>query len=611
MKQRKWIALLLVAAMLLSLAACGGGKEEAKKEKDISGFYELRSATVGGEAVDGGELAWRGYDLFVWLKEEGDAVFFNGTALIYGTWKNGKLTTDDGQTLSFTVDGRTLTMVTDEGELVFKRITTQTDLDDLQAALDTPPEIGYFLFESSEKEDFNGEGAFVLLNADGTGWVCNGRKVMDVTWADGSLTLTYPEFSMDIPDPSYHYTVEGDKLMFTMGTADDEGNPVEYSITFRRTDEAEPDIDALKEALSNPSGYFVLTSVTYGETTISMADFADYYEIMPFLLLYDDGTGVFYDSTALYDLTWGDGNVYLAYMDDEATPYTFNGTTFSVSDGDTAMVFMRSDGEIPDIDALREEPTATGNLAGTYCLYMAELNGELTDDLLEATLNLSEDGSATYTIEGGTVLTGTWDDTTIVIGTVSYSYNLEDDGWLTITGSDGTFYFYPEENGATVDETSFWTNDWYGWWMVEDASGDYVEYIYMWWDLCARTEDYGDQALAVFWDEDFNSIDDPIGAMVFTHGETTFASDNGWFWLDEWDGDKELTCDLSESPASDMLVLSGTYTDENGSITYSLYLRPWGVKWDDTDDFPLPYYYDTWYLHQIEAGNSLPETFQP
>lgn len=597
MKQRKWIALLLAFSVLLSLAACSAEKKEKHEEQDISGFYALDSATLGGEAVSADDLAWNDYALFVRLEENGDAVFFNGTALIYGTWKNGKLTAD-GQTLSFTADGETLTMTTAEGELIFKRRDKEIDLNELQTALDTPPEIGYFLFESSEKEDFSGEGAFVLLNADGTGWICNGRKVMDVTWADGSLTLSYPEFSMDIPDPSYHYTVEGDKLMFTMGTADDEGNPVEYSITFRRSDEAEPDIEELKAALAVPNGYFILTSITYGETTISMADVADFYEVTPFLLLNEDGTAVYYDGVTLYDLTWDDENICVS---GETIAYTFDGTMLRMEGDGVTMAFMHSDEEAPDVDALR---------GGTYHIYKAEVNGEETYDVLDATLTLSKDGSVTYTVEDGTELTGTWDETSIVIGAVAYTYSLEADGRLILTGSDGTFYFLP--GVVTVaDETSFWTNEWYGWWMIEDATGDYAEYSYMWWDLCAYSEDYGDRCAIVLWDEADGSMDEATGAMVFTHSETTFTSDKGWFWADEWDGDKELTCDLSESYASDMLILRSTHADEYGSFAYSICLRPWGVKWDDVSEDLLPYHYETWYLPLIESGETLPDAFEP
>lgn len=587
MKLRKMTSLLLVLAVLLSLAACGG--EKKGKKENISGFYALQSATIDGEAVDADELAWNGYDLFVWLEEDGEAVFFNGTALVYGTWKNGKLTTD-GQTLAFTVDGRTLTLTAAEGELVFKRTKEETDLDALQEALDTPLEIGYFLFDSTDRENFSGEDAFALLFADGTGYIRNGRKLLAVTWNDGKMLTA--EDGEEFCD----YTVDGDTLVLTA-----QGE----TVTFLRTDEAEPDIDALKEMLADPSGYFILSAVTYGETTISMADFADFYTVMPFMLLNDDGTGVYYDSTTLYDLTWDDENIYVS---GETIPYTFDGTMLRMEEDDMAMIFEHSDEEAPDIDALREETTFSGDLVGRYSLYMAEMNGELTDDLPDATLTLSEYGSVIYTVEGGTELTGTWDEEHIIIGSVSYTYTIDSYGELILTGSDGTFYLasIPE-----IDETSFWTNDWYGWWMVEDASGEYTEYIYMWWDLCANSEDYGGEGTIVFWDEDYNSTDDPVGVMVFTHDETTFTSDYGWFWVDEWMWEKELSCDLTKTLTDDMLTLNGSYTDDNGSITYTIYLRPWGVKWDDVDEDMRPYYYETWYLPLIEAGEELPTTFKP
>lgn len=585
MKQRKWIALLLAVAVLLSLAACSTEKKE-KEEQDISGFYALASATLDGEAVDAETLAWNDYALFVWLKEDGDVVFFNGTALIYGTWKDGKIITDT-QKLSFSVDGETLAMTTVEGELIFKRSDKEIDLDELQTALDTPPEIGYFLFESSQKEDFSGEDAFVLLNADGTGYICNGKKLLAVTWKDGEL------FESESGEKFYDYTVIGDELVLAYGTE---------TITFCRTDEAEPDIEELKAALADPNGYFVLTSITYGDTTISMADLADFYEVMPFLLLNEDGTGTYYDGMTLYDLTWDDEKIYVS---GEAIAYTFDATVLRMEEDDMAMVFEHSDEEAPDVEAI-----SSGDLVGSYYLYMGEINGEETYDLMDATLTLSEDGSVTYTLEDGTEMTGTWDDTSIVVGTGTYSYSIGVNGSLTLTGSDGIFYFLPGD-APVVDQTSFWTGGWYGWWIIEEASGDYAEYRYISWDLCAYSEDYGDYCTILLWDEADGSIYEPTGAMTFTHGETTFTSDYGWFWVDEWYGDKELTCDLSKSYASDMLILSSSYADEYGSFIYSICLRPWGVKWDDVDEDIRPYHYETWYLPLIEAGESLPDTFEP
>ena len=49
---------------------------------------------------------------------------------------------------------------------------------------------------------------------------------------------------------------------------------------------------------------------------------------------------------------------------------------------------------------------------------------------------------------------------------------------------------------------------------------------------------------------------------------------------------------------------------EDGEYHYILYLRPWGVLWDDVaangEDMSLPYYYDI-YKSYIEAGLPLPE----
>ena len=59
-----------------------------------------------------------------------------------------------------------------------------------------------------------------------------------------------------------------------------------------------------------------------------------------------------------------------------------------------------------------------------------------------------------------------------------------------------------------------------------------------------------------------------------------------------------------------MINIDGWYEGEDGEYHYILYLRPWGVLWDDVaangEDMSLPYYYDI-YKSYIEAGLPLPE----
>ena len=58
-----------------------------------------------------------------------------------------------------------------------------------------------------------------------------------------------------------------------------------------------------------------------------------------------------------------------------------------------------------------------------------------------------------------------------------------------------------------------------------------------------------------------------------------------------------------------MIYIDGWYEGEEGGYKYEVYLRPWGVLWDDVKaDYPenLPYYYD-WYVSLAEQGMSAPD----
>ena len=76
-------------------------------------------------------------------------------------------------------------------------------------------------------------------------------------------------------------------------------------------------------------------------------------------------------------------------------------------------------------------------------------------------------------------------------------------------------------------------------------------------------------------------------------------------------------------PYHDMICISGVYTDpENSgnSFVYTIYLRPWGMDWEDvrTGDTSgclyrnmLPPDYDSWYAPQLARGTTkMPDSFE-
>ena len=88
------------------------------------------------------------------------------------------------------------------------------------------------------------------------------------------------------------------------------------------------------------------------------------------------------------------------------------------------------------------------------------------------------------------------------------------------------------------------------------------------------------------------------------HG--TVMSEGGWFTnvaLEhaDWIVDPALL------DYDDMIWISGDYEDGDDEFHYDIYLRPWGLYWDDMEEDTYPYRYTDWYLPLIDAGNSMPD----
>ena len=43
-------------------------------------------------------------------------------------------------------------------------------------------------------------------------------------------------------------------------------------------------------------------------------------------------------------------------------------------------------------------------------------------------------------------------------------------------------------------------------------------------------------------------------------------------------------------------------------IDYEIYLRPWGLYWDELDANSRPAYYDSWYVPMIESSEYMPDS---
>ena len=173
----------------------------------------------------------------------------------------------------------------------------------------------------------------------------------------------------------------------------------------------------------------------------------------------------------------------------------------------------------------------------------------------------------------------------------------------------------PETNTMTTtgDALLDWCNgEWYGWWKMSGCYGYYESMEGNWWDICGDIDIGTDYTGTItLWDEDYTRSEPMASAQVSlseagTGEHGTVMSEGGWFTnvtLEhaDWIVDPGLL------DYDDMIWISGDYEDGDDEFHYDIYLRPWGLYWEDMDESGYPYRYTDWYLPLIDAGKSMPD----
>ena len=153
----------------------------------------------------------------------------------------------------------------------------------------------------------------------------------------------------------------------------------------------------------------------------------------------------------------------------------------------------------------------------------------------------------------------------------------------------------------------YWDKDWYGWYKLESCHGDYEELEDSIYDVCGsifvESENTG---RIVLWDDEC-SAEKLICEVEVSFGPGTtdagcMKSEKGSFLTDEENVQHaDWMVDPGASDVSDydhMIEVNCKYEDDHGSFRYYIYLRPWGMDWEDVRtkdvDF-LPVSYDYWY----------------
>ncbi len=265
---------------------------------------------------------------------------------------------------------------------------------------------------------------------------------------------------------------------------------------------------------------------------------------------------------------------------------------------------------------------ATSNDAGYYMLEKASEDGETTtgDELRELGIDyyvlLNEDGTAV--VQTDEIATGTWENGVLDLHNAEgdaeiFDYSLDgdeltiilDDLILIYVRSSGTPPPYtlgtsPETAGKLSELQQWWDGDWYGYWEPHTVSDDYKHIDDGRWDIYARIEmNPDDTGLLYLWEdgEDFATVDISVSAYGGAGDMGAAVSESGHYWAGDEIGHAHWIIDPSLYGYENYMVIDGRYEDTYGEgFNYVVYLRPWGLLWDDIPEDQRPPWYDDWYL---------------
>ena len=173
----------------------------------------------------------------------------------------------------------------------------------------------------------------------------------------------------------------------------------------------------------------------------------------------------------------------------------------------------------------------------------------------------------------------------------------------------------PTLPSETADDAllEWWNGEWYGWWKMTDCSGSYESMEGQWWDICGVIEIDADRTGTVtLWDEDYTKDEAMVSAAVSlsdtgTGEHGTLTSEGGWF-TDVALAHADWIVDPGLQELADIICIDGRYENGDDTYRYEIYLRPWGLYWDDVEEENRPYLYADWYLPLIDAGKSMPDS---
>lgn len=277
-------------------------------------------------------------------------------------------------------------------------------------------------------------------------------------------------------------------------------------------------------------------------------------------------------------------------------------------------------------------PSARGD-AGYYIVDRAIEDGEkiagseLRDMGFDYYVLLNEDGTAVCQTDD--LATGTW-----IKGVLSLQNDQGDSATInyTIKGDEltidwgGLIIIYVLSNGVPPTPTvgtvgagglselqEWWDGDWYGYWEPHSVSEGYEHLDDGRWDVFAKIEiNKDDTGVIYLWEdgEDFAKVNITVSEYGLSD-KGAAVSESGNYWNGYEIGHADWIIDPGIYNYENYMVIDGRYDDDEGDgFNYVVYLRPWGLLWNDFPEDERPPWYEDWYLDYYNDSDSMLEAIQ-
>ena len=156
-------------------------------------------------------------------------------------------------------------------------------------------------------------------------------------------------------------------------------------------------------------------------------------------------------------------------------------------------------------------------------------------------------------------------------------------------------------DAALSEKREWWDGDWYGYWVMVSGDDPYIGGIGRYQDCYAIINVNDDYTATILLFDDVIRIGEVEVEIVGDYPDFMGVAEavGGEMFYDPL-GDLDWSINPGFSGHENMIMIDNWYTDDYGDrFRYQIFLRPWGMLWDDVPDDERPPYYD-WYLSVID-----------